>query len=93
MYPVYAYLPSLDLTPHVAYLKLAQLNNPDRKESFLLESAKTSNELDRYSFIGISPRKIIKTGPTEGVETDPLEFWKKRSPHSKWQKTSPVYPN
>ncbi|EJS43984.1 trp2p [Saccharomyces arboricola H-6] len=72
MYPVYAYLPSLDLTPHVAYLKLAQLNNPDRKESFLLESAKTSNELDRYSFIGVSPRKIIKTGPTEGIETDPL---------------------
>lgn len=74
MYPVYAYLPSLDLTPHVAYLKLAQLNNPNRRESFLLESAKTSNELDRYSFIGISPRKIIKTGPTEGLETDPLEI-------------------
>ncbi|CAD6622505.1 XXYS1_4_G0004520.mRNA.1.CDS.1 [Saccharomyces cerevisiae] len=77
MYPVYAYLPSLDLTPHVAYLKLAQLNNPDRKESFLLESAKTNNELDRYSFIGISPRKTIKTGPTEGVETDPLEILEK----------------
>ena len=77
MYPVYAYLPSLDLTPHVAYLKLAQLNNPDRKESFLLESAKTNNELDRYSFIGISPRKTIKTGPTEGIETDPLEILEK----------------
>ncbi|QHS72879.1 anthranilate synthase TRP2 [Saccharomyces paradoxus] len=77
MYPVYAYLPSLDLTPHVAYLKLAQLNNPERKESFLLESAKTNNELDRYSFIGISPRKIIKTGPTEGIETDPLEILEK----------------
>ncbi|CAI4992234.1 ANL_HP_G0073260.mRNA.1.CDS.1 [Saccharomyces cerevisiae] len=77
MYPVYAYLPSLDLTPHVAYLKLAQLNNPDREESFLLESAKTNNELDRYSFIGISPRKTIKTGPTEGIETDPLEILEK----------------
>lgn len=77
MYPVYACLPSLDLTPHVAYLKLAQLNNPDRKESFLLESAKTNNELDRYSFIGISPRKTIKTGPTEGIETDPLEILEK----------------
>ncbi|CAI4038563.1 hypothetical protein SMKI_05G1750 [Saccharomyces mikatae IFO 1815] len=77
LYPVYAYLPSLDLTPHVAYLKLAQLNNPDRKESFLLESAKTNNELDRYSFIGISPRKIIKTGPTEGIETDPLDILEK----------------
>lgn len=78
MYPVYAYLPSLDLTPHVAYLKLAQLNSPDRKESFLLESAKTNNELDRYSFIGISPRKTIKTGPTEGIETDPLEILEKK---------------
>ncbi|CAI4061282.1 hypothetical protein SUVZ_05G1700 [Saccharomyces uvarum] len=77
MYPVYAYLSSLDLTPHVAYLKLAQLNNPDRRESFLLESAKTSNELDRYSFIGITPRKIIKTGPTEGLETDPLDILEK----------------
>lgn len=73
MYPVYAFLPALDLTPHVAYLKLAQLNNKDRTESFLLESAKTTDELDRYSFIGVSPRKIIKTGPTEGIETDPLD--------------------
>ncbi len=47
MYPVYAFLPALDLTPHVAYLKLAQLNNKDRTESFLLESAKTTDELDR----------------------------------------------
>lgn len=42
-----------------------------------MESAKTNNELDRYSFIGISPRKTIKTGPTEGIETDPLEILEK----------------
>lgn len=72
MYPVYAFLSDTDLTPHVAYLKLAGLNNENRTESFLLESAKTANELDRYSFIGISPRKVIKTGPTEGIEADPL---------------------
>lgn len=72
MYPVYAFLPDADLTPNVAYLKLAGLNNENRTESFLLESAKTANELDRYSFIGISPRKVIKTGPTEGIEADPL---------------------
>lgn len=74
MYPVYTFLPALDLTPHVAYLKLANLNNPVRHESFLLESANTNMELDRFSFIGIKPRKIIKTGPTEDMETDPLNI-------------------
>lgn len=73
MYPVYAFLTGVDLTPHVAYLRLAQLNNAKRSESFLLESAKSTNELDRYSFIGFSPRKVIKTGPTEGLEVDPLD--------------------
>lgn len=72
MYPVYTFLPALDLTPHVAYLKLANLNDSNRHESFLLESANTNMELDRYSFIGIKPRKIIKTGPNEGIECDPL---------------------
>lgn len=74
MYPVYSFLPALDLTPHVAYLKLANLNDENRHESFLLESANTNMELDRYSFIGIKPRKIIKTGPNEGVECDPLNI-------------------
>lgn len=72
MYPVYSFLPALDLTPHVAYLRLANLNDKDRKVSFLLEGAKTNNELDRYSFIGIGPRKILKTGPNEQMEVDPL---------------------
>ncbi|CCE63194.1 hypothetical protein TPHA_0E01000 [Tetrapisispora phaffii CBS 4417] len=81
MYPVYAFLPSLDLTPHVAYLKLAKLNEINRKESFLLESAKTSSELDRYSFIGIAPRKIIKTGPTESIEVDPLNILEQEVSH------------
>lgn len=62
MYPVYAFLSGVDLTPHVAYLRLAQLNDPKRSESFLLESAKSATELDRYSFIGVAPRKVIKTG-------------------------------
>lgn len=72
MYPVYSFLPALDLTPHVAYLRLANLNDKNRKVSFLLEGAKTNNELDRYSFIGVGPRKIIKTGPNEDKEVDPL---------------------
>ncbi|CCD22332.1 anthranilate synthase TRP2 NDAI_0A01740 [Naumovozyma dairenensis CBS 421] len=92
MYPVYAYLPSLDLTPHVAYLKLAQLNNPNRPESFLLESAKTNNELDRYSFIGVAPRKVIKTGPNEGIEYDPLTILEKEMSKSKLAENIPGIP-
>ncbi|CCK69469.1 anthranilate synthase TRP2 KNAG_0C03650 [Huiozyma naganishii CBS 8797] len=92
MYPVYAYLPSLDLTPHVAYLKLAELNNPKRKESFLLEGAKTNNDLDRYSFIGVAPRKIIKTGPTHGIEEDPLSVLEKEMSSLKLAENIPGLP-
>lgn len=92
MYPVYAFLPSLDLTPHVAYLKLADLNNENRTQSFLLESAKTNNELDRYSFIGISPRKIIKTGPTEGIEVDPLTILEEEMSKAKLAENIPGLP-
>lgn len=91
MYPVYAYLPSLDLTPHVAYLKLSHLNDPKRSESFLLESA-TGDELSRYSFIGISPRKIIKTGPTEGIEVDPLVVLEQEMSHHKLAENIPGLP-
>lgn len=92
MYPVYAFLPSLDLTPHVAYLKLAQLNDSKRPESFLLESAKTNNELDRYSFIGIAPRKVIKTGPLEGTEVDPLTVLEKEMATCKLAENVPGLP-
>lgn len=51
-----------DLTVHAAYLKLAKLNNKDRSPSFLLESSVHGDTVDRYSFIGINPKKIIKTG-------------------------------
>ncbi|CCF60528.1 hypothetical protein KAFR_0K01740 [Kazachstania africana CBS 2517] len=94
MYPIYAFLPSLYLTPHVAYLKLADLNNPDRSESFLLESAKTNNnQLDRYSFIGIKPRKIIKTGPTENLEVDPLIILEEELKDKKLAENIPGLPN
>lgn len=72
MYPVYAFLPAGDLTPYVAYLRLANLNDPERAPSFLLDSCKTDNELSRYSFLGVRPRKVLKTGPTESREVDPL---------------------
>lgn len=91
MYPVYAYLTSLDLTPQVAYLKLANLNNPHRSESFLLEAA-TADELGRYSFIGMSPRKVIKTGPTEGREVDPLALLEEEMSHHKLAENVPGLP-
>lgn len=74
MYPVYCFMPAMDLTPHVAYLKLSKLNDANRAPSFLLESATSDNQLGRYSFLGANPRKIIKTGPTEGIEVDPLSI-------------------
>ncbi|SCU97827.1 LADA_0H08570g1_1 [Lachancea dasiensis] len=72
MYPVFCYLPAMDLTPHLAYLKLAQINNADRKQSFLLESATSDNTLGRFSFLGTNPRKTINTGASQNLEVDPL---------------------
>ncbi|SMN18261.1 similar to Saccharomyces cerevisiae YER090W TRP2 Anthranilate synthase [Maudiozyma saulgeensis] len=92
MYPVYAFLPSLELTPHVAYLKLTNLNDKNRTESFLLEGAKTNNELDRYSFIGLSPRKIIKTGPTESLEQDPVTLLQEELKKTKLAENVPGLP-
>ncbi|CCH58556.1 hypothetical protein TBLA_0A07670 [Henningerozyma blattae CBS 6284] len=71
VFPVYSFLPALNLnlTPHQAYLKLSKGAN---KQSFLLESAKSYNELDRYSFIGINPTKII----TNNNSQDPLTILK-----------------
>lgn len=51
-----------NLTAHQAYLKLAKLNDPERGPSFLFESALNGDYVDRYTFIGINPKKIIKTG-------------------------------
>lgn len=71
------------LTVHLAYLKLADLNNPDRPESFLFESSVNGDSVDRYSFIGFKPRKVIKTGDNEEVfgkdltNVDPLKILEK----------------
>lgn len=54
-----------DLTVHLAYLRLAELNNENRTESFLFESSVNGDTVDRYSFIGIKARKVIKTGDSE----------------------------
>ncbi|KAI9718645.1 MAG: hypothetical protein M1828_006653 [Chrysothrix sp. TS-e1954] len=58
------------LTPSAIYLKVsAQSKSP---LSFLFESAATTETIGGYSFIGAGPRKVIKTGPGHGEETDPL---------------------
>lgn len=65
IYPIYKYVASQDLTVHQAYLKLADLNNEKRTPSFMFESAIHGDSVERYSFIGINPKKIIKTGDDE----------------------------
>lgn len=72
-YPVFSYVIADTLTPNVAYLKLARPGAPDSKPSFLFESAQGGEKLDRYSFIGVNPRKIIKTGNGFGPDVDPLK--------------------
>lgn len=75
VFPVYKSRVAYDLNPHNAYLKLARPSSPDAKCSFLLESAIGGEKLDRYSFLGTDPRKILTTGKnTEAGEVDPLKL-------------------
>ena len=68
--PLCATIPADTLTPTLAYLKVSAKS--DAKFSFLFESAATTETIGRYSFVGANPRKILKTGPGHGPETDPL---------------------
>lgn len=54
-------------TPVSAYLKVREGDH-----SFLLESVEGGERLARYSFIGTNPRRVIRTGPGEEWEGDPL---------------------
>lgn len=78
LYPIYKYVTAVDLTVHQAYLKLAKLNDPERSPSFLFESGINGDTVDRYSFIGLNPRKVIRTGddeklyPKEHCNVDPI---------------------
>ncbi|GME87114.1 unnamed protein product [[Candida] boidinii] len=76
LYPIYTYFDSDYLTPHLAYLKLTRPGDKLHKKSpsFLFESAKNGDTVDRYSFMGTNPRKIIKTGPGFGDAVDPLNI-------------------
>ncbi|KGK36478.1 hypothetical protein JL09_g4376 [Pichia kudriavzevii] len=73
VFPVYKFLSAHYLTPHTAYLKLTGAQSKPT-QSFLFESASNGEQVSRYSFMGVSPYKVIKTGPTENVEVDPLNI-------------------
>ncbi|KAJ1670146.1 anthranilate synthase component 1, partial [Spiromyces aspiralis] len=66
--PVYKDIPDDFLTPVTAYLKLSK----DSTYSFLLESVIGSEVIGRFSFVGVDPYKVIKTGPKEDATGDPL---------------------
>lgn len=71
VFPVYKFLSAHYLTPHTAYLKLTSAQTKPT-ESFLFESATDGEQVSRFTFMGVSPYRIIKTGPTENNEIDPL---------------------
>jgi anthranilate synthase component 1 len=54
-------------TPVSAYLKVAR-----GPYSFLLESVEGGERLARYSFIGTEPYRVLKTGPGQEDDGDPL---------------------
>ncbi|KAI9315301.1 anthranilate synthase component I [Dichotomocladium elegans] len=66
--PIYAEFEADFLTPVSAYLKVA-----DRCDySFLLESVAGGENIGRYSFIGSDPYKLLRVGPNEAIQGDPL---------------------
>ncbi|KAI9844575.1 MAG: anthranilate synthase component 1 [Sclerophora amabilis] len=71
--PLCASIPADLLTPSLAYLKLSAKS----KLSFLFESAANTETIGRYSFVGANPRKVLKTGPGHGAESDPLPLLEK----------------
>ncbi|KAG9008608.1 hypothetical protein FRB93_006527 [Tulasnella sp. JGI-2019a] len=66
--PVFVELPADLLTPVMAYLRMAK----DSKHSFILESVIAGENVGRYSFIGADPFKVLRTGPGQETEGDPM---------------------
>ncbi|KAI9097063.1 ADC synthase [Phlyctochytrium arcticum] len=58
------------ITPVSAYLRLSEHS----EYSFLFESVTGGEKIGRYSFLGASPYKVIRTGEKEQVQGDPLLF-------------------
>lgn len=67
VFPVFKYVGNDEVTIHQAYLKLANLNDPKRAPSFMFESSVHGDTVDRYSFIGVGPRKVIRTGDDSSI--------------------------
>ena len=66
--PIYKVIDKGNNTPVSVYKNLK-----DRSNTFLLESVEGNKNFARYSFIGLSPNKIIKTGDNEDFKSsDPL---------------------
>ena len=66
--PVYKVINKDDHTPVSVYKSLKNYAN-----TFLLESVEGNKNFARYSFIGLNPDKIIKTGDKEKIKgADPL---------------------
>jgi anthranilate synthase component 1 len=65
--PVYREVMADLETPVSAFLKVRQ-----GPYSFLLESVEGGERLARYSFIGTQPYRVLKTGPGQDCEGDPL---------------------
>ncbi|KAH9057091.1 anthranilate synthase component [Lactarius deliciosus] len=66
--PVYIQLPADLITPVIAYLRIAH----NSKYSFLLESVLAGENIARYSFIGADPFKLVRIGPNETIQGDPM---------------------
>ncbi|KAK9477363.1 ADC synthase [Lipomyces japonicus] len=69
--PFYAFISNENLTPVTTYLKLRGAA-PEGSYSFILESAIGGDKVDRFSFVGVAPRKVIVTGNGFGENVDPL---------------------
>ena len=66
--PVYIQLPADLITPVIAYLRIAH----NSKYSFLLESVLAGENIARYSFIGADPFKLVRVGPNDAIQGDPM---------------------
>jgi len=66
--PIYREITADLETPVSAFLKVRT-----GKYSFLLESVEGGERLARYSFIGTQPYRVLKTGPGEEYDGDPLK--------------------
>ena len=68
--PIFSKISKQDHTPVSVYRNLKSASN-----SFLLESVEGSKNVARFSFIGINPKEIIKTGDKEKYsKMNPLEI-------------------